>query len=172
MHVTTRPTGSANIWLRGFFMKAILRVSLVIALLLLGAPAALASQPAMRFTEDVTGDVFACGETTYTVVSGTTTTVIHEGESATGNLNFTGTITPHNVVLEDEAGNTYFIAGAVWFGGTFNAQQDAEAGWFTAVLQIIAPGGGTVDSVNVSGHFSPNGKDFSLDIGTCVLPED
>jgi hypothetical protein len=153
-------------------MKAILRAGMVLALLLLGAPAALANQPAMHFTEDVTGDVFACGATTYTIVSGTISTVIHEGESASGNLNFTGTVTPHNVVLEDEAGNTYFIAGAVWFGGTFNAQQGTEGGWFTTVLQIVAPGGGTVDSVNVSGHFSPNGKEFSLDIGTCVLPEE
>jgi hypothetical protein len=152
-------------------MKAIFRAGLVLVILLLGAPAALASQPAMHFTEDVTGDVFACGATTYTVVSGTTSTVIHEGESASGNLNFTGTITARNVVLEDAAGNTYFIAGAVWFGGTFNAQQGTEQGTFTAKFQIVARGGGTVDSVNMVGHFSPNGNEFSLDIGTCVLPE-
>jgi hypothetical protein len=153
------------------FMKAILRAGVVLAVLLLGVPAALAQQPAMHFTEDVSGDVFACGETTYTVVSGTLRVVIHEGESASGNGNFTGTLTPQNVVLEDEAGNTYFIAGAVWFGGVFIAQQGTEAGWFTTVLPIITPVGGTVDSVNMSGHFT-NGNEFSLDIGTCVPPED
>jgi hypothetical protein len=153
------------------FMKAILRAGMVLALLLLGAPTALANQPAMHFTEDVTGDVFVCGARTYTVVSGTLSVVIHEGESASGNLNFTGTLTPHNVVAEDAAGNTYSIRGAVWFGGTFNAQQGTEQGTFTAKLQIVARGGGTVDSVNVVGHFSPNGKEFFLDFGTCVLPE-
>jgi hypothetical protein len=115
----------------------------------------------------VTGDVFVCGARTYTVVSGTLSIVIHEGESASGNVNFTGTLTPHNVVLKDAAGNTYYIAGAVWFGGTTNAEQ----GTFTAKLQIVARGGGAVDSVNTVGHFSPNGKEFFLDFSTCVLPD-
>jgi hypothetical protein len=152
-------------------MKAILRAAIVLALLLVGAPTALASQPAIHSTEDVTGDVFVCGARTYTAVSGTLSVVIHEGTSASGNLNFTGTLTPRNVVLEDAAGNTYYIAGAVWFGGTVNTQQGSEQGTFTAKLQIVARGGGTVDSVNVVGHFNTNGNEVNLDIGTCVLPE-
>src|SRR4029450_12713225 len=110
---------------------------------LLGHPPPLASQPAIHSTEDVTGDVFVCGARTYTAVSGTLSVVIHEGTSASGNLNFTGTLTPRNVVLEDAAGNTYYIAGAVWFGGTGNTQRGSEGGTFTAKLQIVARGGGT-----------------------------
>lgn len=43
----------------------------------------------MHFTEDVTGDVLDYGDTTYTVVSGETAIVLHEGTSASGNTNFT-----------------------------------------------------------------------------------
>jgi hypothetical protein len=32
----------------------------------------------MHFTEDVTGDVLDCGDTTYTVVSGEIAIVLHE----------------------------------------------------------------------------------------------
>ena len=42
---------------------------------------ALANQPAVHFTEDVTGDVFACDTAVYTVTSGTVSIVVHEGQS-------------------------------------------------------------------------------------------
>jgi hypothetical protein len=65
----------------------------------------------MHFTEDVTGDVLDCGDTTYTVVSGETAIVLHEGTSASGNTNFTGTVTPRNVVLPDAADKNAIIRG-------------------------------------------------------------
>jgi hypothetical protein len=51
--------------------------------------------------------------------------------------------------------------------GTFNAEQ----GTFTAKLQIVAQGAGTVGSVNLVGHFNSNGREFTLDFATCMLPE-
>jgi hypothetical protein len=63
--------------------------------------------------------------------------------------------------------SNYFNVGAVWFGGTFNAEQ----GTFTAKLQIVAQGAGTVGRVNLVGHFNSNGREFTLDFATCMLPE-
>src|SRR5215204_2266111 len=71
------------------------------SVLLLGVSSAGANQPAEHFTQDVTGDTLQCGDTTYTIVSGEIAIVMHEGQSASGNTNLTGTITPRNVVLQD-----------------------------------------------------------------------
>jgi len=142
-------------------------------LLALAAPA-LANQPATHSTEDVTGDTFQCDTAVYTVTSGTVSIVTHEGASASGNENFTVTITPRNVVAVDEAGNQYSIVGAIWFGGTINANTGGMQFTDTDKLQIVSSGGGTVDSVNVTFHITaqPNNivvKDF--DFGTCAEPE-
>ena len=139
------------------------------------APSALANQPAFRFTEDVTGDVIACETSTYTIVSGEIQIVIHEGASASGNHNFTMTITPRNVVAEDEEGNLYAVRGAFWFGGAFNANTGGEVFTFTGKLQIVSKGGGgTADSVNVTFHVTAQPNNFVLkdfDFGTCEEPE-
>lgn len=138
--------------------------------LALSASPALANGPAVHFSVPVTGDVFVCGANTYTITSGTISIVIHEGSSASGNLNITGTITPRNVVAVDEDGNVYSIVGAEWFGGTYNAKTDALQQTFTAKLQIVSKGGGTADSVNVVTHLSPNGDFNFFDFGTCAPP--
>jgi hypothetical protein len=137
------------------------------SVLLLGASSALANQPAMHFTQDVTGDTLQCGDTTYTIVSGEVAVVMHEGQSASGNTNFTGTITPRNVVLQDQDGNLYSLSGAIWFGATFNANTGGFQATSTDKFQIVSQGGGTVDSVNAVEHVSPNGKEFLFDFGTC-----
>jgi hypothetical protein len=74
------------------------------------------------------------------------------------------------VVLQDAAGNLYSIRGAEWFGSTSNANTGGFQATFTGKLQIVSQGGGTVDSVNVVAHISPNGKKFFLDFGTCEAP--
>lgn len=154
-------------------MRRIVVLLSSVGLLALAGPA-LASQPAVHFTEDVTGDTFQCDTAVYTVTSGTIRTVVHEGASASGNTNFTATITPRKVVAVDEAGNQYSIVGAVWFGGTINASTGGEQFTSTQKLQIVSEGGGTVDSVNLTFHVTaqPNNivvKDF--DFGTCAAPE-
>jgi hypothetical protein len=148
------------------------KVYLLLALVLAAAAAAYpaTAAPAQHFEDSVVGDVFVCATATYTVTSGTLVSVFHEGTSASGNTNFTGTLVPRKVILEDEEGNVYSIAGAVWFGDTSNAQQGTAQGTFTAFLNIISKGGGVVDTVQQVGHFGPNGE-FFLDRGTCVLPE-
>jgi hypothetical protein len=104
------------------------------------------------------------------VVSGEIAIVLHEGTSASGNTNFTGTVTPRNVVLQDAAGNLYSLRGAEWFGATTNANTGGFQATFTGKFQVVSQGGGTVDSVNVVEHISFNGKEFTFDFGTCVAP--
>ena len=137
--------------------------------LALGAAPVLANGPAVRSSFPVTGTVFVCGANTYTVTSGTVSNVTHQGSSASGNVNFTFTGTPKQVVAEDADGNVYSIVGAVWGGGTFNAQTGGSQTTFTGKLQIVSQGGGTADSVNVVFHNSPNGDVNDFDFGTCAF---
>ena len=146
-----------------FMLIAVATASVV----LFGAGSAVAAQPAMHLTQDVTGDTLQCGTTTYTIVSGQLTIVIHEGQSASGNANLTTTITPRDVVLQDQAGNRYSLRGAIWFGATSNASTGGVQATSTDKFQIVSQGGGTVDSVNAAEHVSPNGKEFFFDFGTC-----
>ena len=138
--------------------------------LALSVSPALANSPAVHSSFPAAGAVFVCGANTYTVTSGTVYIVIHQGGSASGNTNVTGTITLRNVVAEDEAGNVYSIVGAQWFGATFNAQTGGSQTTVTAKFQIVSQGGGTADSVNLVLHISPNGDINSFDFGTCVPP--
>jgi hypothetical protein len=150
------------------------RLSFLVAVLALTpalATTALASGPAQKSTESVVGDHIVCEDATYTITSGEIQIVFHEGESASGNFNFTATITPRKVVAEDSEGNEYRVVGAFWFGGTFNSQTEAFQETFTGKLQIVSADGGTVDSVNVTFHQSPNGVVKDFDFGTCEEPE-
>ena len=129
----------------------------------------LANGPAVHDSFSVVGTVFVCGDNTYTVTSGTVSAVMHEGSSASGNLNGTFTGTPTRVVAVDQDGNEYSIVGAVWSGFSFTAQTGGFQTTFTGKLQIVSKGGGTADSVNVVFHISPNGDFNSFDFGTCAF---
>jgi hypothetical protein len=134
-------------------------------------PAALANSPAEHFEEDATGEVLDCGSAVYTITSGAIKIVFHEGTSASGNTNFTGTITTQHVVAVDAAGNVYSIRGTEWFGATENAQQGTFQATFTGQLQVIAKGSGRVDNVKVTEHITfVNGNVKEFDFGTCVAP--
>ena len=137
------------------------------SVLLVGVSSAAANQPAMHFTQPVPSDPLQCGDTTYTPISGELATVVHEGQSASGNTNFTITITPRHVVLQDQDGNLYSLAGAIWFGATFNANTGGFQATSTDKFQIVSQGEGTVDSVNGVEHISPNGKEFFFNFGSC-----
>ena len=147
---------------------------LVVGGALVGAAPA-AAGPAQHAVEDVTGDQIVCESTTYTITSGTLKITIHEGTSASGNENVTGTLTPQAVVATDEAGNVYSLRGAFWFGGAVNAQQGTMVFTDTGKLQVVSRGSGTVDSVNVTSHVTiVNGNtitEFEADFGTCEEPE-
>ena len=140
------------------------------ALFTLWMPAASAS-PAQQFVQDGTGLVIDCGSTTYTITAGSISIVSHEGTTASGNTNFTATVTTQHVVMVDAAGNVYSLRGTEWFGGTENAQQGTFVATSTGQLQVVAMGSGTVDNVNVVEHITlVNGNVKEFDFGTCVLP--
>lgn len=148
---------------------------LLLGLLITGGVLAVSLQPAfaspaVHMEEDAAGAVFTCGTTTYTIVSGSILLVFHEDVTPSGNANVTGTLTPQDVVAQDEAGNLYDIVGAGWFGGAFNANTSGVAFTDTEKFQIVQQGGGAVGSVNLTSHVSPNGDFFSFDFGTCVPP--
>jgi hypothetical protein len=152
-----------------------LTAALAAGVALMGVAPAVASSPAQHAVEDVTGDVLVCESTTYTITSGTIKLTIHEGTSASGNENVTGTLTPQDVVAVDETGNVYSLRGAFWFGGAFNAQQGTTVFTDTGKLQVVSHGSGTVDSVNVTSHVTfvnGNVNEFEFDFGTCEEPED
>jgi hypothetical protein len=142
-------------------------LAVAVGIWLSGATTTSASQPAFHEVVDVTGDLFVCDEAEYTVVSGEIRIVIHFGETANGNMNFTGTVTPMNVIVTDGT-DTFKVKGAEWFGGTFNANTGGEQFTDTDKFQIVGSG----DSVNVVSHFSPNGNEFEFDFGSCASPAD
>src|SRR5918994_4152287 len=125
--------------------------ALVLALAAAVSPAS-ANAPAQHFTEDVTGDEIVCGSTVYTVTSGVLAIWTHEGASASGNENFTVTIVPMGVVLEDADGTVYSIKGAEWIGGTFNAQTGTFQFTDTDFFTILGSRGGIVGTVRAVFH--------------------
>jgi hypothetical protein len=154
-----------------FAKRALLVAALGALGIALGAGSALGSGPAERVTIPVAGDEFVCDDATYTITSGSIQIVEHEGESASGNENFTFTITPRKVVAVDGDGNVVSIRGATWGGGSFNAQQGTFVLTFTDKSQIIHQGSGTVDNVNSTFHITfVNGNVKEFDFGTCETP--
>jgi hypothetical protein len=155
----------------GLMKRLVLLVAVVLAVAS-AASSASANVPAQHESEDVTGDQIICGSTVYTVTSGALAITSHEGASASGNTNFTVTIVPSNVVLEDAAGNVFALHGAEWIGGTENAQAGTFQFTDTDYFTIVSSGGGVVGTVRATFHISPNGKVVDLNFGTCVIPED
>jgi hypothetical protein len=141
-------------------------------MLVLVMPPAQGNQPALRFTEDATGGIFGCETTTYAIVSGEFAFVIHHGRAASGNNNFTVTVTPRNVLAQDKEGNLYAVRGVLSQGGVSNTIAGVGVFTFTEHFQIISmSGGGPVDSVNVTFHVTELPNNFVLkeiDVGTCA----
>ena len=137
----------------------------------MGVGAAPAAAAVIRETENVAGDVLVCDGKDLTITEGQLNVVFHEGTSPSGNLNYTVTVTLKGVMAEDADGNEYNMRGALWFGGTYNANQGTGQETFTGKTQIVQQGSGTAGSINLTVHVSPNGKTFEKDFGTCTLPE-
>jgi hypothetical protein len=119
--------------------------------------------------EDVTGFVFQCATTSFTAQSGTIEIVEHDGVAANGNTNFTVTATAKDVVLLGSDGHLYRERGALWFGGTTNANTGLSNFTFTGKVQFIGPGG-TGGTINLTMHVSPNGTVKDFDFGDCQFP--
>jgi hypothetical protein len=151
--------------------RAVVGTAGIVGLVALGAGPA-AADAATHSSFPAAGAVFACGDTSYTAVTGTVKFVYQENESASGILEVTGTITPIGVTLQDPAGNVYKLSGAGWFGGTFNPSTGTGQFTDTEKFQIIARSGGVAGTVNIVEHMSPNGKITDFNFGNCTPPDD
>ena len=118
---------------------------------------------------NIAGAVFPCPHATFTVQSGTIFETMREGTSSSGNQMFTVTDVPRRVVLTDEAGATYAMHGATWFGGVTKDKTGAEIVTATHNLEIVAPGRGVVASVRLMERLR-DGVLISHEFGTCQLP--
>lgn len=155
-----------------------LSVALSVAALALvvNASLALANQAAMRWTEDIGGEVILCPGTTYTALSGEADYVLHIGQAASGNVNLATTVSFKDVLAEDPEGGLYAVRGAVHYSTTANASAGGYQETTTETLQIIPlRGGGSVGSVSYITHIlvQPNHTvDHEFNFGDCVEPND
>lgn len=135
--------------------------------LALGAAPALAGSPAVHLSWEAApaNPPIHCGPNTYTIVSGYIDAVMHEGTSASGNLNFAGTVRVSNVVVRDQDLASHRTVGAEHFGATVNATSGGYQDITVFKLQIV----GTGDSLNVVLRTMPNGEFHSFGPGTCSL---
>jgi hypothetical protein len=136
---------------------------------------AAADEAAVTETFSVVGDQFVCEDAIYTIVSGEVHFTLHDGESASGNQNFTITISPKDVeAVSSATGETVRIVGAFWAGFTANAKTGGFQGTTTDHFQLISDGGGTIGDVQVTSHitFRPPDKFVikEFDFGTCASP--
>ena len=132
--------------------------------------ASTASAKAVFSVEDPTGFVFPCETTSFTVQSGLIKIVENDTVAANGNTAFTVTAHTDHVVMLGEDGNTYFERGALWFGGSFNANTDLSQFTFTGKIQIVAETDGTGGTINMTFHLSPNGTVKDFNFGDCSFP--
>ena len=125
-------------------------------------------------TFDPTGAVFSCSSgTNYTVTGGTVRSIFHDGLDAAGGEHITGTIAPMGVTLTDGTTSTvYRLAGASWFGGSFNQSTGKFVTTDISFFNILGPSGGPVAKVAAVEHFSSGGANFSMTFGACSAPND
>jgi hypothetical protein len=124
-------------------------------------------------TFDPTGAVFTCPGTDYTVLGGMLRFVFHDSFAANGSEHVTGTNTPIGVTLSDGTTSTvYRLAGAEWFGGSFNAATGQFVTTSTDHFNILGPSGGAVGRVSAVAHASSGGAGFTFTFGDCQEPQD
>jgi hypothetical protein len=143
-----------------------LRTAAVTTAILAAAVAAAdpASATVIRFI-DSSVNVVTCATHTYTI-TGDAAIVIHQSVDRKGRTHLTGTVTTVGQIATDESGAVYSLSGAQWFG--FNGTEAGGVDSFTNHINIVAAGQGTVDSVSVQAHISPDGKSIVHDRSTCL----
>lgn len=125
--------------------------------------------PAERLSFDIAGETLAtCPTGSYEVLEGTVEIVVHAGEAASGNTNFTATERPVGVVVENDQGQRFRVVGANWFGGTYNAATDTFRATATHKWSIVGPGG-VVESFNMVEVVRGEDETVKL-LGSCRWP--
>ena len=156
-------------------IAALAAVAAVAAALVVALPANAAGNAGTTqvTTFDPTGAVFTCPSTNYTVLGGIVRSVFHDSIAANGSEHVTGTISPIGVTLTDGTTSTvYHLAGASWFGGSFNSATGQFVSTDTTHFNILGPSGGVVAKVAGVEHFSSGGSNFQFTFGACQAPQD
>ncbi len=133
---------------------------------------AAASTDTSHFTLPAAGSTFACQGGDLVVTDGTIDITISTTVDGSGVFHLTGTIVPHDVVLADGSGNSFWLSGAQWFGGKASTP-DAEPVVSTETDHFVVhdPSGGIYSEVSAVTHVSPSSS-FALDKGQCEQPVD
>lgn len=140
----------------------------IVAVGLLAGPAA-ADRPT-RDLFPLTGEQVFCGDTVLTVISGNAVDIVHEHPKARGRIQEVFSSTLRNVVLRDEAGNTYRAVGVVGGQFTFDPATDEEFGHFSVNITFIGEGGKFGD-VRFRSQVKRNGEVIDRNTGSCQFPE-
>jgi hypothetical protein len=163
-----------NRLLRSRTVRRVAAVLGTLSCVLILAVGAAAAAGAFHETQDVTGEQFTCSNgDVFTIQSGTIRLTLHEGQTPSGNFNFTGTITPNHVVATDQNGNLVRIVGATWFGATGSDTRFETTE--TDKFQILGASGGPVGTVNETSHITVNANNthsFDFNFGSCATPPD
>jgi hypothetical protein len=156
------------------YQKTKLALGVASAMCAAAVTAAPAQAAALTDTEhstfDATGATFNCLSGPLTVTSGVVDQVMHFTLDNTGVGHYTGTLVPHGVTLTDAQGNTYTLSGASWFGGSGTDPNSPIVATDTEHFLIRNATGGVYAKVQIVDHISPNGKSFTLDMGSCQPP--
>src|SRR5438876_8922396 len=97
---------------------------------------------------------------------------MHFSTATNGSEHVTGTISPIGVTLTDGTTSTvYRLAGASWFGGSFNNVNGKFEFGDTQFFNILAPSGGVVAKVAGVEHMGSGGSNFSFTFGACEAPQ-
>jgi hypothetical protein len=106
---------------------------------LLVSPAA-ADRPT-REIFPLAGEQLICGTTVLTIVSGSSVDTVHQHTKKGGVVQEVFRSSPKNVVLEDEAGNTYRAVGSIGGQFTFDPATEEGFGHFSANITILGESG-------------------------------
>lgn len=141
-----------------------------VAVGLLASPAA-ADRPT-RETVPLVGEQVICGTTVLTVVSGSSVDTVHQHTKKGGLVQEVFRSRPKNVVLEDEAGNTYRAVGSLGgqFTGDTTTEEGAGFGHFSANITILGERGKFGD-VRFRLQVKRNGEVIERDTGSCSFPD-
>lgn len=123
-------------------------------------------------TIDVTGAIFTCPGTNYTVLGGTLFFLIHDSIAADGSEHVKFTRVPMGVTLSDGTTSTiYRLTGANSSAGSIGLGNDGFEFTDIAFFNIVAPDGGIVARVAAVQHVGPSGSGFSFTFGECQAPQ-
>ena len=146
---------------------------LTLSVLLGAAVAAAGASASGNASFDVTGAVFTCPGTEYTVVEGTLRFVFHDSVASDGSEHLTSKRVPTEVTLTDGSTTTvYRLVGANAAGGNVSlGSNDSFEFTDVTMFNIVAVEGGIVARVAGVAHVNPTSGGFSFTFGECEAPQ-